>query len=118
MVAVPDASFPGGRNLLGNIRRRNGHFRRRDAVIRQNHLQLIATAGSLLMAATLLIAKMMFFAGNSPAPPSRQTGIRAVRGRPAGFADLFVQCQNVRVGSVLTFGTTCRRLFGISNRVA
>lgn len=63
-VAGAGRLFPGGRNLLGNIRRRNEHFRRRDAVIRQeNHLQLITHRRVVINGFRNLIdSKMMFFA--------------------------------------------------------
>lgn len=42
-VAGTGRFFTGGRDLLGNIRRRDQHFSRRNAVVRQeHHLQLVA----------------------------------------------------------------------------
>ncbi len=100
--------LPGGRNFP-IIRRRNEHFRRRDAVIRQvgTTFSLSPTAGSLHGFRNLIDSKMMFFAVIAPAPPSRQTGIRAVRGRPQDL--FFVQRQNMQQIQMLTL-YSCRRL--------
>lgn len=63
-VAGAGRLFPGSRDLLGNIRRWNEHFRRRDAIIRQeNDLQLIAHRRVIINGFRDLIdSKMMFFA--------------------------------------------------------
>lgn len=86
-IAGTGSFFTCSRNLFGDIRRRDQFFRRRNAIIRQeHHLQLIANQWIVVDHVSHFVdRKDNILRRSSPVPLSRRRGRRAVRDQPAGF---------------------------------